>query len=102
MMKAREVHYNHETGVVTIHQPGDRRTTVSENCTGIDLVAGDDVSVRVDGQMAHLEALFEEPLLIREKKDSREVAILTPKRPDQEPDRLDERSTQPSPADPKR
>lgn len=85
-MKASEVHFNHETGVVTVHQGGDRRTTVSENCTGIDLVAGDDVSVRVDGQMAHIEALSDEPLMVREKKETDDLEILTVRRPSHELD----------------
>lgn len=84
MMKATEIHYNSDTGVVTAHQNGDRKRTVTENCTGVDLVAGDDVSVRIDAKMMHVETLTEEPLLVREKKDGGELEVLTTRRPDRE------------------
>lgn len=84
MMKATEVHYNRDTGVVTVHQGGDRKRTVTEDCTGLDLVAGDDVSVRVDAQMAHIESLSDEPLMVREQKDDDQLEILTVRRPSHE------------------
>jgi hypothetical protein len=86
MMKATEVHYNHETGVVTAHEPGGRKSTVAENCSGLDVVAGDDVSVRVDAEMAHVESLTPEPLLVRHQKDSAILEVLTARRPDQDVD----------------
>lgn len=84
MMKATEVHYNHETGVVTAHEPSGRKTTVAENCSGLDVVAGDDVTVRVDAGMAHVESLAPEPLLVRHQKGSAVLEVLTTRRPDQD------------------
>ena len=86
MMKATEVHYNHDTGVVTAHEPGGRTSTVAENCSGLDVVAGDDVSVRVDAGMAHVESLTAEPLLVRNQKGSAVLEVLTSRRPDQDVD----------------
>lgn len=86
MMKATEVHYNYETGIVTAHEPGGRKSTVAENCSGLDVVAGDDVSVRVDTGMAHVESLAPEPLLVRNQKGSAVIEVLTTRRPDQDVD----------------
>jgi hypothetical protein len=86
MMKATELHYNHETGVVTAREPGGRASTVAENCSGLDVVAGDDVSVRVDAGMAHVESLTEEPLLVRKQKGSAVIEVLTTRRPAQDVD----------------
>jgi len=86
MMKATELHYNHDTGIVTVHELGGRKTTVAENCSGLDVVAGDDISVRVDAEIAHVESLTDEPLLVRHQKNSDVLEILTTRRPDQDVD----------------
>jgi Predicted nucleotide-binding protein len=46
----------------------------------------DDVSVRVDAGMAHVESLTPEPLLVRNQKGSAVLEVLTSRRPDQDVD----------------
>lgn len=82
MMKAREVHYNPRDGIVTAEgDPLAEKRTVTEAATGIDVVA-DSVSVRADPGRVLVEAVGEEPLLVRLGKDGETVRVLTPRRPE--------------------
>jgi len=81
-MKASLVYYNHQTGIVTAEpHPGGEKFTVTEEAAGLDLTAGDDVAVSVDAGMSHVEALTDQPLLIREAKDDETVEVLTARKP---------------------
>lgn len=82
MMKAREVHYNPTEGIVTAEGgPLAEKRTVTETAAGLDVTA-DSVSVRADPEHVFVEALGEEPLLVRLEKDGETVRVLTPRRPD--------------------
>jgi len=82
MKKADEVHYDRESGVVTARKENDRVRIVAEDCTRLDLIAGDDVSVRINEQMAQIESLSEESLMVREQNDDGQLEILTVRRPE--------------------
>lgn len=79
---ASEVWYNQEEGIVTIDEEVGKKKTFAEDITRLDLVAGDDVSVRVDQEVVHVEALTAEPLIVR--RDEHEVQVLTMLKPDAE------------------
>jgi hypothetical protein len=87
MMKASLVHYNHQTGIVTAEpHPSGEKYTVTEDAAGLEVTAGDDVAVSVDAGMSHVEAMTDQPLLIREEGET--VAVLTARKPaaaDQDP-----------------
>ena len=86
MMKAAIVHYNHQTGIVTAEpHPAGEKFTVTEDAASVELTAGDDVAVTVDGGMSSFEALTSQPLLIREAKDGETIEVLTARRADAEP-----------------
>lgn len=89
MMKAATVHYNHQTGIVTADpHPAGEKFTVTEDASSVELIAGDDVAVTVDGGISTFEALTPQPLLIRESKDGQTIEVLTARRPE-----ADEQST---------
>jgi hypothetical protein len=80
MMKASLVHYNHQTGIVTAEpHPSGEKYTVTEAAAGLEVTAGDDVAVSVDAGMSHVEAMTDQPLLIREEGET--VAVLTARKP---------------------
>ena len=86
MMKASLVHYNHQTGIVTAEpHPSGEKFTVAEEAAGLELTAGDDVSVTVDAGMSHVEALTDQPLLIREAKEGDTVEVLTARKASADP-----------------
>lgn len=81
MMKATTVHYNHQTGIVTADpHPDGEKYTVTEDASSVELIAGDDVAVTVDGGISTFEALTPQPLLIREGKDAGTIEVLTSRR----------------------
>lgn len=85
MMKASHVHYNHETGLVTAEPfPDGEKFTVTEEATGIDLIAGDDVKVSVDAGMSHFETLAPQPLLVRTVKGEETIELRTARMPEAE------------------
>lgn len=85
MMKATELHYNRDTGIVTAYpHPDGSKFTVTEDCEGIELRAGDDVYVKADPGFVHLEALTPRPLLIRTEKGGGTIEVLTERRADQD------------------
>lgn len=80
MMKASHVHYNHDSGIVTAEAFDEgEKFTVTEEAAGIELVSGDDVNVRVDAGMTHIETLAPQPLLIRQEGET--VKVLTARKP---------------------
>lgn len=86
MMKARRVHFNHQSGVVTVEpHPAGEKFTVTEDAAELEVTAGDDVSVSVDGMLMHVEALSDEPLLVRTGKREEAVEVLTARRATVEP-----------------
>lgn len=85
MMHVYKLHYNHDSGVVTGEVAGDVKETVAEHCTGLRLTAGDDVAVRVDAGMTHIESLTREPLIVRPRKGSQELEVLTTVKPANDP-----------------
>ena len=84
MKRADEVHYDRDSGVVTARKENDRVRIVAEDCTRLNLIAGDDVSVRINDQMAQLESLSDESLMVREQSDDGQLEILTVRRPSHE------------------
>lgn len=87
-MKAAEIHYHRDTGIVTaVPFPDGEKFTVTEDCRNIELRAGDDVYAKIDAGFVHLESLTDEPLLIRQKEPfDGELKIETTRRPDQDVD----------------
>lgn len=81
MMHALEVDFNHATGRVTVVEVGDRKQTLTEDADQLALEVGDDVSVRVDGGMTHIETMTREPLIARIGKDGRTVEVRTARKP---------------------
>lgn len=82
MMKAALIHYNHHTGIVTADpHPGGVKYTVTEDATALDVTAGDDVHMDVDGDLCRVESLSAQPLLVRTSDDGT-VTVRTPRAPD--------------------
>lgn len=83
MMKASQIHYNHQTGIVTAEPfPAGEKYTVTEDAADVELIAGDDVKVSVDRGMTYFEALSPQPLLIRQEGET--VTVRTSRMPEAE------------------
>lgn len=83
MMKASQIHYNHQTGIVTAEPfPAGEKFTVTEEAADVELTAGDDVKVTIDGGMSHFETLSPQPLLIRQEGET--VTVRTARMPETE------------------
>lgn len=81
MIKAREVDYNPQTGIVTAAGGELRETvTVHENAAGLDIVASD-VSVRAGPELVVVESLSPEALQVEVAKDGETVEVYTARIP---------------------